>query len=39
VLILLRLYRFKRRCGMPRWPAFTHALRSVLSDDTRGPRL
>lgn len=32
VLILIRLYRFKRRCGMPRRQAFAHALRAVLND-------
>lgn len=32
VLIFFRLYRFKRRCGMPRRQAFAHALRAVFND-------
>jgi hypothetical protein len=32
MFILFRIYRFKRRCGMPRRCALMSALRSVLRD-------
>lgn len=32
MLILLRIYQFKRRCGMSRRHAFARALASVLRD-------
>ena len=32
MFVLIRLYRFKRRCGMSRRQAFTRALQTVLRD-------
>jgi hypothetical protein len=40
-MTFIRLYRFKRRCGLSPWQSFTRALQSTLRDFnlTKGPRL
>lgn len=40
MFVLYRLYRFHRRCGMPRRHAFSRALATVLRDldFNRSPR-
>lgn len=41
MFVFFRIYRFKRRCGLPRWQALRRALSTTLRDlrITRSPKL
>lgn len=39
MFVFLRLYKFKRRCGMSRRQSFTRALQTVLRDLNLRPKL